>query len=290
MSRLALGANKKIKVHVAECQTTVGVVLFSGVKAHSTGTVKAREGAERSCRRRRRKRGQREGKRRSRVGKTRRSVPSRPPIPKSSPKGPSKHYTRCYVWILKASNDLFRKKVERRLNVFDRIWRPVKGRPVQYGASDIAAYRKSKSYYHKILSTAKRAHLEDYPELRLGRNFWEYVEKRRPSDLGSLLGAIAVRPKSDGVATGFGKNPDGSFVFGRSKPHELPRDPSGLRRPDTSVVRAGLEAKRAREINRARSAKFSGPTIDCGGADCSDKGHTINCPRFGRASWGSSHK
>jgi hypothetical protein len=286
MKRLALGANKKIKVHVAECQVTVGVMRMRNVKVPSSGTVKAREGAEKSCLRRRRKRGQRVGKRRSRVGKTRRSVPTRPSNPKP-PTSPSKHFSRCYVWVLKSLNDLFRKKIEKRLDVFERIWHPRRGRPVEYTASDIVAYRKCRSYYRKIQSTAKRAHLENYPELRLGRNFWEYIEKRRPSDLGGLLGAIGVRPKSDGVATGFGKNPDGSFVFGRSTPANLPRDPSGLRRPDTSVVRSGLERKRAKQINASRSARSSGPTATVCCSIGYTGSHKRDCPSLKQASRGS---
>jgi hypothetical protein len=244
--RLAIGANKKIMVYSAESQVTVGVMKNIFVKKDSSGSMKASKGVEKSCTKVRRKRGQRLGKVRSRVGKTRRSHTDRPSDPKPSP-GPSAHATRLYVWVLKASNDLYRKGCEKRLSEFDVIWNSQgKTHP------RVDAYRKCKARYHAILSTAKRGHINSYPELRLGKNFYEFVEKRRPSDMGGLLGALGVRPSSSRTATGFGTNPDGSFVFGRSKPVELPRDPSGLRRPDTSVVRKNIERKRDAELNQRK--------------------------------------
>jgi hypothetical protein len=244
--RLAIGANKKIMVYSAESQVTVGVMKNIFVKKDSSGSMKASKGVEKSCTKVRRKRGQRLGKVRSRVGKTRRSHTDRPSDPKSS-SGPSAHATRLYVWVLRTSNDLYRKGCEKKLKEFDYIWNPPKGRPYH---PHVDAYRKCKARYLAILSTAKRGHIDSYPELRLGKNFYEFVEKRRPSDMGDLLGALGVRPSSSRTATGFGTNPDGSFVFGRSKPADLPRDPSGLRRPDTSVVRERIERKRDAELNQ----------------------------------------
>jgi len=78
--------------------------------------VKAREGAERSCRPRRRRRGLRRGKRRSRGGK-----PRRTPVPSSAPKVKTGHERRVnhsgrkFIWAVRAGNRLARLKTARRL-------------------------------------------------------------------------------------------------------------------------------------------------------------------------------
>lgn len=278
--RLALGANKKIKVLSLDGGITVGVMQFSTVKSTSVHQLKPKEGVEKSCRKRR-KRGLRSGKGRSRVGKTRRSPPNLPPNPKT-PSKPSAHYSRLYWWLVKSLNDLFRKKIDGRIDEFESVRFPRKGKQLQ--RSTIETYRKCKERYRVLQNTAKRSHLDSYPEIRLGKSFWDFIEKRRPSDMGDLLGALGVRPSTSSVATGFGRNQDGSFTFGRSKPVELPRDPSGLRRPDTSVVRKNIERKRAREINRVRSEALSGPTRP----QCCSVGHTgmhlRNCPTLNSGS------
>jgi len=256
--RLAIGANKKIMVHSAEQGVTVGVMRIGVLTVHSSHpALKASEGVEKSCRTRRRKRGLRVGKDRSRGGKPRRSPPIRPPNPKP-PSEPSKHFTRCYVYVLKTANALYRKGCEPRLAEFDRIWDPGDRK---YDLPSIVSYRKVKYSYQKLIITATRAHLLGYPELRLGRNLREFCEKRRPSDLFGLLGAlnplIPRRSTAWAATTGFGRNPEDEEGRVRHGPKafavELPRDPSGLRRPDTSVVRKGIERKRAVEIDRRRS-------------------------------------
>lgn len=74
--------------------------------------MEASEGAERSCLRRRRKRGLRRGRRRSRVGNTRRSAEIRPPIPK--PTG-----TRSLNRLL-AQLDFWRSRLDVLFNEIDR--------------------------------------------------------------------------------------------------------------------------------------------------------------------------
>jgi hypothetical protein len=69
--------------------------------------VKAGEGAEKSCRsRRRRKRGLRKGKRRSRVRHTRRTAPLRQPLSKTPRDRKLDHYRRSEKWLISASEAL----------------------------------------------------------------------------------------------------------------------------------------------------------------------------------------
>jgi hypothetical protein len=72
--RLALGANKKIKAYSAEGGITVGVMWFS-ISPLSHRPLKASKGVEKSCFKKRRKRGLRKGKSRSRGRHPRRTTP-----------------------------------------------------------------------------------------------------------------------------------------------------------------------------------------------------------------------
>lgn len=62
------------------------------------------EGAEKSCRTRRRKRGLRKGHRRSRDSLSRRSVPSRQPNPKSPNARKVNHIGRKFIWAARTNN------------------------------------------------------------------------------------------------------------------------------------------------------------------------------------------
>jgi hypothetical protein len=91
--RLQLGVNRKLTVSRWIGCATVGVVNTTSTR------LKAREGAERSCRSRRRKRGQRKGKRRSRGCHPRRSVS----LPAQTSKEPGvrsigRHLRACDHW------------------------------------------------------------------------------------------------------------------------------------------------------------------------------------------------
>jgi len=86
MYRLAVGERKKITAYSAECQVTVGVMRFGIGISRSSGAVKANKGVEKSCRQRRRTRGQRKGKKRSRGCHPRLSVTRPAQEPRSMPR------------------------------------------------------------------------------------------------------------------------------------------------------------------------------------------------------------
>jgi hypothetical protein len=189
--------------------------------------------------------------------------------------------------VLKTANDLFRKGCEPRLAEFDLLWRPPSGRPHKLLGLD--AYRKCRSRYRALYSTAKRGHLEGNPELRLGKNFWEFCEKRRPQDLGGLLGAIGVRPSQSNVITGYGRDLDGTPVLGRESFHSPRAISSGA--PPSFYVRRGIERKRAVEIDqrrrlgRSRQTRVNTPCCNLAGiADCHNAGCLVGRAAVERAS------
>jgi len=100
--RLQLGVSRKLTVYRWIGSVTVGVINMSiGNTAHKNRS-KAIEGAEKSCRSRRRWRGQRKGKQRSRGRQPR----SRAPIPTRPTEGPSErsvvnHLRACDFWYFR---------------------------------------------------------------------------------------------------------------------------------------------------------------------------------------------
>lgn len=93
--RYQLGASRK----------AIGIRWMNGwtVGVHLSKT-KADDGAERSCLTRRRRRGQRVGKTRSRGGKPRSNVPSRPPESKLSCPRRCNHSGRKFLWYERTAN------------------------------------------------------------------------------------------------------------------------------------------------------------------------------------------
>lgn len=108
--RLVLSAYKKFRILSAEPEYTVGVYRPTlVVRGQSFPAVKAREGAERSCRARRSRRGLRRGKKRARGGKPREPSPPRPKPTTCTNGRAIKNLLRLYGWI-RSRGDVLKKR------------------------------------------------------------------------------------------------------------------------------------------------------------------------------------
>lgn len=136
------------------------------------GYVCSIDGAEKSCRPRRRKRGLRKGKRRSRGRHPRRSVPDRQPSPKVPSSRKVNHSGRKFLWAVMASNRL--RKVCEKLAHFPSRKRPPYRRPSpQVAAARLACKLHCMAVWTRLHNRATAIGLP--PIVAFHDSFWKYM-------------------------------------------------------------------------------------------------------------------
>jgi hypothetical protein len=231
--RLALGVNKKIRVHVVEQGVTVGVMATSFRTTRGFPALKAHEGAERSSvRRPRGRRGLRKGKKRAR-GRQPRSSTSRQPRPKQQSAGPKsrviKHQLRMYAF-----HGAIRDKFVRLIRSLDESGRLRQPDHRYGGFRDGLNWKKTKArwfclHHHLVRTSSKfladvalshsfNAFIEDVVGIRLVVSAG--VRETNQSSMASLLNNLGSRyrtsPERDPGrvrATGFDARIESSGTF-----------------------------------------------------------------------------
>lgn len=128
--RLSTGVNRKLCCFRWIGPVTVGVICTHG---GTLDRVKADEGAERSCQARRKRRGQRRGKHRARVGKTRELQPSAPVPLIHIRRRAARRIAREDIWCSSRATLLIEKVVRPNLEAMKS--RRLKGREAWFNIS-----------------------------------------------------------------------------------------------------------------------------------------------------------
>jgi len=231
------GSRLREKVSVVEIywgcivKSPVGPVVSPMVRSYDPSKelrgpshVRARDGAEKSCRIRRRKRGLRRGKRRSRGRHPRRTAAPTANVSKPPSSRKINHIGRKFIWAVKASNQL-RKDCEK-YNKFPR------------GELDVnhPAYRARRNMKCYCLAKWTRLHKQAEvsgipPVAAFHDSFWKYllVETSRGGigDWDMLLSGLPRKPTPEPVVetnpfaalfgSGLSVDPSGAITF-RKRP------------------------------------------------------------------------
>jgi len=177
--RLALGANKKIKVYLVEYHTTVGVVAFGFNRSRGV-TLKAGKGAERSSSRRKRgRRGLRKGKVRAR-GCHPRDPPIRQPRPNTDRREPKNRVIRSHLRMCDWHASIRDSFVQRVKDLYENgKFTPPRRRMNFHGSYHGGVnWKKTKARWERLHSHLVRTSSKFLADVALSHRFTPFIENQ----------------------------------------------------------------------------------------------------------------